>query len=153
MRRLAAIAACGLALSSSADGATGSDAAAVVDSFHWALARGDTKAAAALLADDVLVFEAGGAERGKAEYAAQHLSADADFSRAVKSTTMRRANHQEGGIAWIATEGRTTGKYHGRPIDQLTAETMILRHTAEGWKIVHVHWSSAAARDSADPAD
>ena len=153
MRKLAVVAAFGLALSGAADGAPGSDAAAIVDSFHSALAKGDTKAAAALLADDALVFEAGEAERSKAEYAAQHLSADAEFSRAVHSTSTRRSNHEESGIAWIATEGRTSGSYKGRAIDQLTTETMILRRTEQGWKIVHVHWSSTAAENSVRPAN
>lgn len=56
------------------------EAAAVVDAFHAALRRGDTRAAAALLSDDALIFETGGAERSKAEYAAHHLPADAEFS-------------------------------------------------------------------------
>ena len=153
MLRLAAMAAFGLALSSAAYGAPHSDAGAVVDSFHSALAKGDTTAAAALLADDALIFEAGGTERSKAEYAAYHLSSDADFSQAVESTITRRSNHQADGLAWVATEGRTTGTYKGKPIDQLTTETMILRRTVEGWKIVHVHWSSAAARDHVRSAD
>src|SRR5215208_4886001 len=120
MRGPAAMAAFVLAFSSVAEGAASPNAAAVVDAFHSALTSGDAKAAAALLADDALVFEAGGAERSKAEYAAQHLPADADFSRAVRSTTTRRVDHEAHGIAWVATEGRTTGRYRGKPIDQLT---------------------------------
>jgi ketosteroid isomerase-like protein len=117
-------------------------AAATVDAFHSALRRGDTRAAAALLSDDALIFEEGGAERTKAEYAEQHLLADAEFSRAVASTVARRAGHAVGDIAWIASEGRATGTFRGRTIDSTTTETMVLRHTAGQWKIVHVHWSS-----------
>ena len=58
------------------------EAVAVVDAFHAALKRGDTIAAAALLVDDVLIFESGGVERTKAEYAARHLPADAAFAQA-----------------------------------------------------------------------
>ena len=121
-------------------------AAATVDGFHAALRRGDTRFAAALLADDVLIFESGEVERSKAEYAAHHLSADAEFSRAVPSSPGRRAGDASGTMAWIASEGRTTGTFHGRPIDQMTTETMVLRRAAHGWKIVQIHWSSAAAR-------
>lgn len=120
-------------------------AAAVVDAFHSALARGDTKAALGVLAEDALIFESGGAERSKAEYAAHHLGADAAFSKAVPSRLTRRHGAAAGNVAWIASEGRTTGTYKGKPVDVVTTETMVLRRTAAGWKIAHVHWSSAAA--------
>jgi ketosteroid isomerase-like protein len=120
-----------------------SGAAAAVDAFHAALRRGDTAAAAALIADDALIFESGGTEHGKAEYAAHHLAADAAFSQAVPSKLIRRSGGGEGNLAWIASEGRTTGKYKGKAIDSATTETMLLRRTPQGWRIVHIHWSSA----------
>lgn len=120
--------------------------AAVVDGFHAALARGDTNAAAALLADDALIFESGSAERSKAEYAAHHLGADAKFAQAVPQTMSSRSGAAVGDVAWIATEGRTTGTYGGRPIDSPSTETMVLRKGADGWKIAHIHWSSAKAK-------
>ena len=119
-------------------------AAATVDAFHAALRRGDTKAAAALVADDALIFEEGGAERSKAEYAASHLAADADFSSAVTSTVTRRIGHANGALAWIASEGRTSGTYKGRTLDRATVETMVLRRAGRSWRIVHIHWSSAS---------
>ena len=121
-------------------------AAGVVDAFHAALRRGDTAAAIALLADDALIFEQGGAERSKAQYAAEHLQADAEFSSQVASSVMRRVGRSDGAIAWIGTEGRSTGTFRGKPVDQRTTETMVLRRTVEGWRIAHVHWSSARAR-------
>ena len=122
-------------------------AAAVVDGFHAALKRGDTRAAASLLGDDALIFESGGVERSKAEYAAHHLPADADFSKAVRSTITRRAGYSGGTLAWIATEGRMRGAYRGKAVDQMTTESMVLRRVGGAWKIVHIHWSSAAARE------
>lgn len=119
------------------------DAAAVVDAFHAALRRGDTAAASGLLADEVLVFEDGRAERSKAEYGARHLGADAEFSRAVPGARTRRRGDSAGNFAWIATEGRTKGRYRGTEINQVTDETVVLRRIAGEWKIVHIHWSSA----------
>ena len=119
-------------------------AAAVVDAFHAALRRGDTRTALGLLANDALIFESGGVERGKAEYASHHLAADAAFSQAVPSTITRRAGGSVGDLSWIATEGRTTGTYKGKPVDRRTVETMVLRRTKAGWRIAHIHWSSAA---------
>jgi ketosteroid isomerase-like protein len=121
------------------------EAARVVDAFHAALGRGDTAAALALLADDAMIFEAGGVERGKAEYAAHHLGADAAFEQAVASKIARRTGRVEPGVAWILTEGRSQGAFRGRAVDRVTAETMILRREQGRWAIVHIHWSSKAA--------
>lgn len=121
-------------------------AAAVVDSFHSALARGDEEGAAALLADDALIFEEGGAERSKAEYRARHLPADAEFSKAVRSQVTRRSGEAAGALALITSEGRASGTFRGKAVDRRTTETMVLRRAGQGWKIVHIHWSSAAAK-------
>ena len=125
------------------------EAAAVVDAFHAALAAGDVQAALAHLSEDATIFESGGVERGKAEYAAHHAPADAAFARAVPSRTTRRSGGVAGDTAWILTEGRTTGTFNGKPVDRITTETMLLRRTGDVWRIVHVHWSSAAARPAA----
>jgi ketosteroid isomerase-like protein len=125
----------------SANGAT-----ATVDAFHAALHRGDTRTAAAMLAENALIFESGGVERSKAEYVAQHLPADAEFSRSVSSVVTKRVAHSNGALAWVASEGRTTGTYKGKALVLLTTETMVLREVGQGWKIVHIHWSSAPKR-------
>ena len=119
--------------------------AAVVDRFHDALRRGDTESAAGLLADDALIFEEGGAERSKQEYASHHLGADAAFSQAVGGSVTRRRGMAAGDMAWIASEGRITGKFQGKAIDRITTETMVLRRSGDAWVIAHIHWSSAAA--------
>ena len=121
-------------------------AAAVVDAFHAALRRGDTEGALSHLAPNALIYEGGGVERGRQEYASHHLGADSAFSQAVPSTVTKRAGEAVGAVAWIATEGRTTGSYKGKAIDQVTTETMVLRRVGGAWKIAHIHWSSAAAR-------
>ena len=120
-------------------------AGSVVDAFHAALRRGDLNAALALLAEDALIFESGGVERSKAEYQAEHLPADAEFTRAVPSKLVRRSGRADGNTAWIASEGRVTGTFKGKPLDRVTTETMILRRDRSEWKIVHIHWSSGAA--------
>lgn len=120
-------------------------AATVVDAFHAALKAGEPAKAAALMADEALIFEAGGAERSKADYARGHLAADARFESTAVSTPEQRSGAASGGLAWIATEGRVTAQSAGKAIERLTTETMILKRTPAGWRIVHVHWSSRAA--------
>jgi ketosteroid isomerase-like protein len=121
------------------------EAAATIDAFHAALSRGDTRAASDLLADDALIFEEGRAERSKAEYQARHLAADAAFSKAVRAETLRRRGDAVGDLAWIATEGRAKGLFRGTAVDRVTDESMVLRRVGGTWKIVHIHWSSAAS--------
>ena len=120
------------------------EAAAVVDRFHAALEAGDGKAAMLLLADEALVFESGHVEEGKAEYQEMHLDGDMAFLRGVKDRTVRRTGRAAGDLAWIATQGLTSGTYDGKPVDRASTETMVLRRIAGQWRIVHIHWSSAA---------
>ena len=99
-----------------------------------------------MLADDVLIFESGEVERSKAEYAAHHLAADAEYSAGTTSTVIHRSGTSAGTLAWIASDGRTVGEFSGRPIDVATTETMILRRAHGMWKIIQIHWSSATSR-------
>lgn len=117
-------------------------AIAVVDAFHAALRSGDAEAVLALLTEDVVVLEEGGAERSRAEYAGHHMPADMAFAAATTAEVTRRMARVEGDVAWVLTEGRTTGTFNGRAVDRRTAETMILHRQAAGWRIRHIHWSS-----------
>ena len=122
---------------------TQSEAAGVLDRFHEAVRTGRLADAAAQLSEDALIFEGGGAERGKAEYVEHHLPADAIFAKTVTRTVLRRAEGRDGALTWIATESRTVGEAKGRAIDVLSTETAILRRIDGHWRIVHLHWSSA----------
>lgn len=122
-----------------------SEATTVVDAFHAALKVNETDKALAMLAEDAMVFEEGGAERSRDEYAAHHLKADASFAAVSEATITRRAGWADGAVAWITTEGRTTGLAGDRTIDRLTVETMVLKREPNGWRIQHIHWSSRAA--------
>ncbi len=88
----------------------------------------------------------GGAERSREEYAGHHLPADMAFAAATEAEVTRRTAWVDGDIAWVLTEGRTTGTFNGRAVDRLTAETMILHRDGDAWRIRHIHWSSRAPR-------
>jgi ketosteroid isomerase-like protein len=123
------------------------DAAAVVDSFHAALTKGDRDAALAVMADEVGIFEQGWVERSKAEYASHHLASDSEFSKAVTSAQTARTGAIVGDLAYVATESKTTGRYKDKDVDVIALETMVLRRTESGWRIVHIHWSSRKAKE------
>lgn len=115
---------------------------ATVDAFHAALAKGNTRAALDLLAEDVLIFESGGEERSRVEYASHHLAADAAFSAAVRRTLVSRTHGEASDAAWVTSVETVAGTYRGRAINNRSVETMLLRRIAGQWRVVHIHWSS-----------
>ena len=76
------------------------------------------------------------------EYAHHHLEGDMEFSAAMEQETTDRRVKVEHPVAWVLSRIRATGTWGDRELDLSGTETMVPRHTEEGWKIVHVHWSS-----------
>lgn len=124
----------------------GSAAEDVVRSFHKALEQGDRDAALVLLSENVRIFEQGWVEQSRAEYASHHLDSDIGYAKAVKSEVSNVEVSIDGGIAVVMSESTTKGTYDGKPVDSVGLETMVLRKTADAWKIVHIHWSSRKAK-------
>jgi len=116
--------------------------ALTVQAFRDALHAGEGENAVALLAPEVVIFEAGGAEMSRDEYAEAHLPGDLEFSRAVRSELVDRQSAGIADAAWVLSRYRTRGEFRGKPIDSEETETIILRQTKDGWRIVHIHWSS-----------
>lgn len=115
----------------------------VVERFHAALARGDSAAALALLAPDVVILESGEVQT-RAEYRAHHLGADIAFARALPARRAGQGVRVEGNAAWVSTTTVTEGTYAGRAINSAGAELMVLSREAPGgdWRIRAIHWSS-----------
>lgn len=113
----------------------------VVEQFHAALAAGDSSAAAALLDTGAVILESGDLET-RAEYLAHHLPADIEFARAVRSVRQLRRADERDGTAWVVSTSRSTGQFQGRAVDGDGAELIVLARSANGWRIVAIHWSS-----------
>ena len=157
--RNAAIAAIGLSLTAAHPGAhdaprmpvSGAPSATIdaatpvgtVMAFHAALASGDTDGALMHLSEDVVIFESGGVENSRAEYASHHLEADAAFSAAVPRSLVSRTHGMQSDMAWVMSVEMVTGTYRTRAINSRSVETMMLRQVNGQWRIVHIHWSSA----------
>ena len=114
----------------------------VVEEFSSALQAGDLGRAGALLAEDVLILESGGAERSKEEYLGGHAGHDAEFLKTAQIQLVHRTARREGGLAWVGTESELHASKDGKPMTLLSTETMVLKNTPNGWRIVHIHWSS-----------
>lgn len=116
--------------------------ATTVRAFHEALASGEQERVLELLDPDVKIFESGGAELSRAEYAAHHLGADMGFSAATQRTIVDQTEGEAGDAGWVLTRSETRGTFREKEIDLLGAETVLLARGERGWRIVHIHWSS-----------
>lgn len=147
-----ALAACAAALllpplapeASAQQGDTASDEAVrrVAGQLHRALSSGDSARVLELLAEDVRVYESGHAET-RAEYRAGHLGVDIEFSRGTDREVLSEHVRIPGDdLALYMAEYRTTGTFRGEEIDGRGTETLVMEHGQQGWRIVHIHWSS-----------
>jgi len=118
---------------------------AIAKAFHEALASGDASQVKTLLDESVLVLESGNVERSRKEYAANHLAADLKFMKSLVYKLERQSGETLGDLAWVATEARLTDLSSEKAIDTLSTETLVLKKSAAGWKVVHIHWSSRSA--------
>ncbi len=114
---------------------------AVIDAFRTGLGAGDGDAALAQLHPDVRVFEGGHAET-RDEYASGHLGADMAFLQAVESTTTSERLVVDGAMALYLRTYTNKGEFRGRQIDASGTETLVLSKTDDGWRILHIHWST-----------
>ena len=117
-----------------------------VEAFHAALSSGERAAVLALLSPQVVIFEGGGAEMSRDEYASHHLDGDMQFEQNTHHEIVERSSSSEGDLAWVITRSKTSGTFREKSIDLVGTETMVLRRTGDGWRIVHIHWSSRKKR-------
>jgi ketosteroid isomerase-like protein len=117
------------------------DAIAVAHKFRQALSRSDGDAALSTLAEDVLIFEHGGVERSRAEYASHHLAADMAFLAGLDTEVVDQRVFADDDLVILASEIRQHGTYKGAEVDRVTTETLVLANGANGWLIGHIHWS------------
>ena len=121
-------------------------AVAVTERFNIALSSGDLATVEALLAADALILESGGAERSREEYMGHHAGSDAAFLKDAHRQLLRQRARVAGEFAWVGTESELHAQNDGEPLTLHSTETMVLKQTADGWRIVHIHWSSRTKR-------
>ncbi len=117
-----------------------------VQALHEAMSAGDAKRVQDALDPKVLIMEGGNVERSRAEYASHHLPADLKFLQAINYKLERQTGDTVGELAWVASEARLSGSREGKPVDLVSTESLVLKKAAAGWRVVHIHWSSRAAK-------
>lgn len=116
--------------------------------LHEALAGGDREAVLRLLDPKVTIFESGGAELSRDEYASHHLGSDMEFSAATTRRIVDQQEEETHDAAWVLTRSETSGTFREKEIDILGTESALLRRGEHGWRIVHIHWSSRSRSKS-----
>jgi ketosteroid isomerase-like protein len=91
-------------------------------------------------------MEGGNVERSLNEYAAHHLPADLKFMKGLTYKLERQTGDSSGDFAWVANEAALSGSSGGKPVTLVSTETLVLKNVGGSWKVVHIHWSSKAAK-------
>lgn len=112
--------------------------------FSEALGKGDSAAAAALLAADAIILESGERET-RAQYLAEHLAADISFAKSLSPTRTVVDVRRQGDVVWITSTSVSRGRFEGRDINSVGAELIVLSRTKGKWLIRAIHWSSRRA--------
>lgn len=123
------------------------EAVATVDRFLAALKAGDLERAAAELDPELIVLEGGNAELSAAQYLSLHAIQDAEFLKTATVETGYRRARAVGDFAWVASLTEVQTEHEGQPLTIDGAESMVLKRDEEGWRIVHIHWSSRVRRE------
>lgn len=126
------------------------EAVATVDRFLAALAAGELERAAAELDPELVVLEGGNAELSAEQYLALHAKQDAEFLKTATVDTGYRRARVVGDLAWVASLTEVQTEHEGKPLTIDGAESMVLKRSEPGWRIVHIHWSSRVRKEEAE---
>ena len=114
----------------------------IADALHEALTAGDQEQIFDVIAPDVLIFESGGVEASREEYASHHMHSDMKFMAGMDREIISRQVTQDGAMAVVSTSSKLVGSYQDNQLDLASTETLVLKKGDHGWRIHHIHWSS-----------
>ncbi|MBL37648.1 MAG: hypothetical protein CMP07_04490 [Xanthomonadales bacterium] len=115
---------------------------ATIEAFHHALAEGRGDDALGFFHPRAVIAEGGRVETVD-DYAAGHMKGDMEFLGQLSIETLSREMLAESETqATISSQSRMRGQARGRAIDVLSSETATLVKTDNGWRILHLAWSS-----------
>lgn len=121
------------------------DAVKVVDAFSAAIKAARLDDVSTLLDPKAVILENGRSERSRDQYMQSHAIADAAAMQSATPLLRYRVARVAQDLAWVATESDLERKEDKKTALLWTTETMILRKTDAGWRIIHIHWSSRPA--------
>lgn len=125
--------------------AAASEAVEVVDTFMLELGKGQLERARQLMAPEAIVLADGRVLGNRDTYIDGAAKADVAALGSVQRELMRRDAHAGPNFSWVMSELRLRGPSAARGQGDVVVETMLLARRGNGWKIVHIHWSSRRA--------
>lgn len=123
------------------------DPLVTVNVFRSALLDGNVGTALTLLAPDVLVYQAGGEQGSREDYAKNQIKKDIAHLAAYYVEEKNQKHDVQDNLAWVSTRLRLLGKSTEKPVEHFGTETVVLRRSISGWLIVHRHWSDSGLAD------
>lgn len=124
------------------------DPVATANVFRSALLDGNTGGALSLLSPDVLVYGDGKESGSRDAYASGQLKQDIATLSTYDIEVLSQKSDVQDNIAWISTRLRMLGKSVENSGQHHATETMVLRRSAAGWQIVHLHRSYSRPDDA-----
>ena len=122
---------------------------ALVKAYHEALVRKDMEALKKLFHPDLVVFEAGGVDKGRGAYLEHHLGPELkelkSWTYGPMETSVLMGDPTSVALCRFTYEAILEG---GKLSKGKATESLVLIRTAEGWRIRHLHWSSRAIEPS-----
>ena len=116
-------------------------AAKVVKQFHQALKTVDALTVQSVLSEDVLIYEAGHAERSAAEYTSGHMLADMKYLNGITSELLEHQVMVKGDVAISTARSKNSREQTDEDSVTTASETIILMNIKGQWLITHIHWS------------
>lgn len=117
------------------------DPVATANVFRSSLLDGNTGGALSLLSPDVLVYSHGEEHGSREAYANRQLKQDIATLSAYYVEVLGQKIDVQDNIAWVSTRLRLLGKSAEKPEEHHGTETLVLRRSAAGWQIIHLHRS------------
>ena len=118
------------------------DAVQVVNEFMSALSAGNLDAAQKFLDPAVVVVANSVVYGSRDDYLRGPAKGDAQYLKSAQRRLLRRQARAGAAFAWVISE-KVLRVSEGSAISaRLTTETMVLAKNNDGWKIVHINWSS-----------
>lgn len=114
-----------------------------VEAYHRAFEQRDLEALRPLFDPDLLVFEAGGIDRGRDAYLGHHLGPELKDLSAWKTSGMAQQVHVLGDLAYVTCAFTYEAAFSsGKTARGQATETLVLASAKGSWVIRHLHWSS-----------
>ena len=116
---------------------------AIVEAYHRAFEQRDLEAMRALFDPNLLVFEAGGIDRGRDAYLGHHLGPELKELSAWKTLGMDQQVHVIGDLAYVTCAFTYEAVFiSGKTARGQATESLVLTSSKDSWIIRHLHWSS-----------